>query len=821
MKDVRAGSSAPRALPDLLNYGVMLQHGIVLCKDGRLLAGVGFAGPDNASLSNDMLNSIGFQMNQKLMRFGHGWSLHVDAFRDKAAEYPAKDDLHFPDEISALIDNTRRQRFELGGGEYYETTYFAVLSYLPPKLAKSKLEQMMYSDGGKEVTIADKILGEFVEVFGGFCRDLSNVAAINIMRGYTLEKVSGEVQGDELVDYLHRCICGRRDRLNLCESAPFLDSILGRFDFVSGLEPMIDGKHIRVVAIDGYPQYTFPGVLWVLDSLPMEYRWSNRFIYMGNDEAKAELGSLRRGWLQKQRGFIDQIFGTSRSAIDRDAVGMVDETEQALASLSSGDVGFGYFTSVVVLQSDNLELITESAKELMAKVREFGCSARMETLNCVDAWLGSLPGHNHSNVRRPMIHTQNLAHLLPLSSMWAGSMHNPCPLYPPKSPALLYVDTTGSTIFRLNLHVSDVGHTMIFGPTGGGKSTLLCLLAAQFRKYAEAQVFSFDKGYSMYCLTEAVGGSHFDIGGDDVNLTLSPLQELDTLDDRVWAEGWLQACCELQLNRQTDPKEKNAIHTMVGSLSAEAPEYRTITGAMNQLQNETLREALKNYTLEGSIGHLLDGDKDGLKLSKFVCFELQTLMNFENSNSLPVLLYLFRRVEKALTGAPAIIIIDEAWLVLGHPIFRSKIVEWLKVMRKNNAAVVLATQSLSDAVKSEILDVLVESTATRIFLPNPSANSDSSRKAYEQIGLNHKEISMIAGARPKREYYVTSGGSTRMIDLALGPTELSFIGQSGEGSKKEIEKCKQEHRGNWRSAWLRECGVDPSNFNLTEQRVKS
>lgn len=114
-------------------------------------------------------------------------------------------------------------------------------------------------------------------------------------------------------------------------------------------------------------------------------------------------------------------------------------------------------------------------------VQAEGFGARVETLNATDAFLGSLPGNWYANIREPLINTSNLADLVPLNSVWSGNPIAPCPFYPPSSPPLMQV-ASGSTPFRLNLHVDDVGHTLIFGPTGSGKSTLLALIAAQFRR---------------------------------------------------------------------------------------------------------------------------------------------------------------------------------------------------------------------------------------------------------------------------------------------------------------------------------------------------
>src|SRR5690606_36738349 len=145
-----------------------------------------------------------------------------------------------------------------------------------------------------------------------------------------------------------------------------------------------------------------------------------------------------------------------------------------------------------------------------------------------------------------------------------------------------------------------------------------------------------------------------------------------------------------------------------------------------------------------------------------------------------VLLYLFRRIEKRLTGAPNLIVLDEAWLMLGHPTFRDKIRERLKVLRKANYAVLLATQSISDAEHSGIIDALKESCPTKICLPNGAAREPGTRDFYERIGFNERQIEIVATATPKREYYVASPEGRRLFDMALGPVALAFAGASGK-----------------------------------------
>ncbi len=215
--------------------------------------------------------------------------------------------------------------------------------------------------------------------------------------------------------------------------------------------------------------------------------------------------------------------------------------------------------------------------------------------------------------------------------------------------------------------------------------------------------------------------------------------------------------------------------------------------------------ALTHYTGKGAMGHLLDAKEDSLSVSHFMVFEIEDLMEMGEVNMIPVLLYLFRRFEKSLSGQPSLLVLDEAWVMLGHPVFRAKIREWLKVLRKANCAVVLATQSLSDARNSGIMDVLVESCPTKILLPNHSSRQENQCNLYVDIGLNSRQIDIVANAIPKRDYYIISPDGRRLVQLALGPQALAFIGASDKDSIIRIRQLVDElGQENWTDAWLQE-----------------
>jgi type IV secretion/conjugal transfer VirB4 family ATPase len=302
----------------------------------------------------------------------------------------------------------------------------------------------------------------------------------------------------------------------------------------------------------------------------------------------------------------------------------------------------------------------------------------------------------------------NLADLLPVSSIWTGEDKAPCPFYPPLAPPLMHCVTTGATPFRLNLHVRDLGHTIMFGPTGAGKSTHLALLAAQLRRYRGMTLYCFDKGLSMYTYCKAAGGRHYNVAADDESLAFCSLQYLESRSDRAWAREWLEQICALN-GVEVTPGQRNEIADAITSMHESG--HRTLTDFCSTVQDEDIRQVLKEYTIAGSMGHLFDATTDTLGLDSFTVFEIEEVMNLTPKYGLPILLYLFRRIERSLRGQPAAIILDEAWLMLGHLVFREKIREWLKILRKANCLVVMATQSLSDSVNGRTLSASVNTSS--------------------------------------------------------------------------------------------------------------
>ena len=800
------------AVADLLNYAAVVDDGVIVGKNGAFMAAWVYEGDDNASCTEGQREMVSSRINQALAGLGSGWMIHVDATRRSAPGYSAVGHSYFPDPVTAAIDEERRRYFETLG-TLFEGYFVLTATYFPPLLAQAKFIELMFDD---ESDVPDRkarthaLITSFQREIDGIESRLNTVLKMHRLKSVQVETEEGrKVSYDEFLSWLQFCITGIHHPVMLPSNPMYLDALLGGQELWGGVIPKIGRHFIQVVAIEGFPLESYPGMLTQLTELPVEYRWSSRFIFMDTHEAVSHMDKYRKKWRQKVRGFFDQVFNTNSGVIDQDAAMMVADAEASIAEVNSGMAAVGYYTSVVVLMDEDRDKLEASSRQIEKMINALGFSARVENVNTMEAYMGSLPGHGVENVRRPLLNTLNLADLLPTSSIWTGKSEAPCPMYPPLSPPLMHCVTAGNSPFRLNLHVRDLGHTMMFGPTGAGKSTHLALLVAQLLRYKGMSVFVFDKGLSMFPLCKAAGGVHYSVAADDETLAFCPLQYTDTKTDRAWAMEWIDTILALN-GLATTPAQRNEIARAIVSMHDTGSV--TFTDFTGSIQDKSIREALNQYTVDGMMGHLLDATQDGLSISNFMVFEIEDLMSLGEKFALPTLLYLFRRIEKSLHGQPAAIVLDEAWLMLGHPVFREKIREWLKVLRKANCMVIMATQSLSDATNSGILDVIVESTATKIFLPNLEARNEDTAALYYRMGLNKRQIDIIASATPKRHYYYVSEQGRRLYELAIGPLAMSFIGASDKDSIATIRMLEARHGKGWVSEWLKMRNINLNNY---------
>jgi type IV secretion system protein VirB4 len=566
-----------QSLTDFLPWAALVEKGVILNKDGSFQRTARFRGPDLDSATPAELVAITGRLNNALRRLGSGWAIFIEAQRLPANRYPESE---FPDAASRLVDAERRAQFEEQGA-HFESRYFLTLVWLPPAEDAARAEACLYEGRARDGA-------DWRAALAGFIDRTERVLAL--IEGFMPE--ADWLDDPETLTYLHSCISTRRQRVRVPETPMHLDAILVDEELTGGLEPQLGSAHLRTLTVMGFPSRTWPGLLDDLNRLAFPYRWSTRAICMDKTDATKVLGRIRRQWFAKRKSImaiLKEVMTNEASVLmDSDAANKALDADQALQELGSDLVGQAYVTATITVW-DADPRVAEERQRLVEKTiqgRDFTCMR--ETVNAIEAWLGSLPGHVYANVRQPPISTLNLAHMMPFSAVWAGPERDEHFGGPP----LFFARTEGSTPFRFSLHVGDVGHTLIVGPTGAGKSVLLALMALQFRRYPGAQIFAFDFGGSIRAAALSMGGDWHDLGGalaDDITIpvALQPLSRIDESSDRAWAADWVAALLARESVTVT-PELKEHLWSALTSLASAPVAERTITGLSVLLQSNAL-----------------------------------------------------------------------------------------------------------------------------------------------------------------------------------------------------------------------------------------
>ncbi len=782
----------PQRLEDRLPWAVMPEPGLVVGKTGTLSRTIEYRGNDLYSATAEEITTQATQENHALRQLPGDWALFYEMQRRQAAPYRVT-----PTPYDALnaIEAERAAQFRQ---QNLANRYYITLVFQPPAERQTRLLSSLYDRSATES-------GDYLRHYETFETHIQRFVS-NIARIYPLVRL---LDADQTLTYLHSTISTKHHPVVTPENTCYLAHQLSDQPLSAGLTPKLGENYLGIIAIKGFPRATYPQMLYDLSRLPFELRWMTRFITLDKIQATKALAGYERKWLAKRKSIVQLVQevltkqATERYA-NQDAEAYADDCQSLGQLVTAGDVIAGLMTANVVVWDEDLTRLNEKKREIESSFAAQGFVTVDETYNGVQAWFSTIPGHVWSNVRRPILSSLHTTHLLPTAAVFTGRTWNEHFNAPP----LFWARAEDGSAFKFNLHVGDVGHTFVVGPTGAGKSTLLSFIAQNFIKYDQSQIFIFDKDYSQLAVTRGLAGAHYNLAQDPI--TFQPLRQIDNAGERAWALEWLVHILEHE-NIKIQPDQKAEIWSCLNDLVAnnERRELYTLTNLSALFQDRQLKSGLEPYTLQGAYGAMLDSVSEGLFVDRVQCFEMDYLMANLPQAVFPILLYLFRRIEQRLNGQPTLIILDEVWKFLSNPLFMAKIRDWLKTMRKKNAAVVFATQSIADMTETAISSTLIDNCPTTIYLPNPKAKNAEIGRQYQNFGLNERQIDIIAQAQAKRHYYVSSTYGNRLIDLDLGPVALAFCGSSDKADIRTIHEIKDDFANRWIALKLSDSGKIP------------
>lgn len=809
-RKLAASRRKDEAFSDLLGWAVLFDSGSVITRGGNVLVAYYMDPPDSSGFPPEFRQQVSVQVNAALARLGTGWSIWSDVATVPAAFYPPPEASHFPDPVSRAVDEERRRMF-LKPGAFMATERVIVFCYTPPGATAHRLADALYRDDAPERRSALRLtIDAMRRTLDRFEDQVGDLLKLRRMGSYLASDRTGrEHHYDELVNYLAFCAYGRLVPLVIPDSGAFLDNVIGGEDFHPGHTPLLGEEYVAVVSSENFAAESLPEMLARLFGLGIPCRVSQRFIFRDGHDAEKDIKTHRWQWKLAEVPFLGKAIGLQNLPVNEDAVAMRQGCDVALSLAREGKVSFGYYNLAVVLRHASPTELMEQARAAVRAIEQSGYKARIETENAPDALLATFPGHVEENVRRPMIHTANLADLMPLSGTWKGSQATPNPLYPQGAPALLQGAMDGNELAFVNLCVGDNANFGFFGPPGTGKTTLLNSTALQALRYRGMRVRAVDHKRGMLVACRAAGGNYYEIGGEGAP-PFAPFAHLETGEDLRRAEDWVRSVWPLHMPGPFEPSHRDAVRDALLHLQGQ-PGRRSMTNFHVAVQNVQVRDVAGYYCHGlGAGGDLFDGEGAELPRSHWDAWDITAIIEAGDTILLPALLCLMQQWEREETGAPMLQLIDEAWKAFQHPVWRPHLERALKTKRSKNVGIGLATQNLIDLAGSRLAPLFMENVPTRIYGANPAAQTggaDGPADLYKQFGLSWTQREVIRTATPKREYFLSQNEDSRLIQFGLGPLTLALAGATGEHDVLRARALMAQHGDGWLGHHLQDKGI--------------
>jgi type IV secretion system protein VirB4 len=824
---------------DMVPWRAGAAPGVMLCKPQHaLLRTYAVRGLDMQGETKEAQGARLLQANNALKRLGGEWQIQSEAQRCSLTEYPQSD---WPSPVATLVDHDR-QRTMLHTPGSRETRYFLSLIWTPPL---------------GTLTGTGQQLTQFIHQADYF---------LSLLRG--LLATFTPCSTADLWTYLHTCVSDRWHAVarpyslldadaQLCDTAfadvppPEVHWWQWGFQRYAGQLTLGDW-HVRICSLTGYPGISYADMMRELEALDLDFRWCTRWSGLERYAQSGVLRKQQKAWRDTEKSIwvrmTEYPTGQEVQDINVDAAYKAQQMDSARLEIGSDIVAYGNFTTTVMVWDCDAKAADDKLRAVMQAFEARGFTMRKETRHATAAWLSMLPGNKRDNVRRTPQHSLALAHLTPgLIAAWRGPLEDAYLHGPP----WFLAHTETSTAFRVSNHVQDVGHTLILGPTGAGKTTLEAFLHVMWRKYQGptgewSQNIAFDLDGGLRLMTLMQGGHWYDLASGQ--LAFQPLRHIDDPLTRAWAVTWV-----LDRVRESGTVPSAEMQLFVGStlarLAQQPPAQRTISTlltVMAEQSSETNRRAsagrvdaqgisrpdtrlealvseqhlvrvvLKHYSREGEYGWLLDSDQDALQEGPVHTFELRTLLTLPRVAP-AVLDYVFHTFETRLfsTERPTLLTIGDAALPLAIPRFQDKAREYMMTLRKKSVSLCFSTHSLSQVFSSPLGPMLLESCPTRFLLPNPAAKAPQLAKIYADLGLVEEEITQIATAQPQQQvYYSCELLGKRLFSLGLSPFLLDCLARNSVSDHQLMDTLlAREGREGFAAAWFKEKGhAEASEF---------
>jgi type IV secretion/conjugal transfer VirB4 family ATPase len=552
----------------------------------------------------------------------------------------------------------------------------------------------------------------------------------------------------------------------------------------------VDDDYVKVLTLKEPSAQSFPLIFRHLLEVEANYHVVTEWKKEDSGKTRRAIQSKRRHFHNTKRSFTSQVNLNDLPAqdmlLDDSKEAQVRELGQSLQEIEIAGNYFGLFSLTVVIYDRDLAKVDQACAEFYKVFSVHDAQLYEEKYNLLNAFLAAVPGNHVFNLRYLYLANTNYADFSFLFTLDSGDIRN----RHLRAEYLAVLETNHHTPYFLNLHYRDVAHTMILGRTGAGKSFLLNFLITSLQKYFP-QTFIFDLGGSFESLTRLFGGSYLRVGLESRDFKINPFSLVPTKENLDFLALFLKVLIQGNKPVELEPSTERDLYHQIENLYSVDPALRTLSVLSNTLGHE-LSGRLAKWTRGGQFGFLFDNVEDTISFSRFQSFDFQRMSGYPELLE-PLLFYILHRAnavicERETSSVFKAFFIDEAWVFLKNPSIQRYVVEALKSWRKHNAAMVLSTQSLDELKRSEILDIIIESCATKIFLANP----DMDRDLYQhQFHLNETEIGLIANLIPKQQFLIKTPDLGKVANLNVDRKSYWLYTNDPYDNKKRKEAFEQ------------------------------
>jgi type IV secretion/conjugal transfer VirB4 family ATPase len=809
---------------------------VVICHDGSLLCAFAYEGADiegvldeEANRRINLLQTALKQLNDRITL----WSVLERRFETR---YPrvvwtnpvaARIDADWADQCAEAPNATLTHRLYLGysfpsRAEAFFERWRAGMER--DERGLKAVAAMLRSRFGSHSAVAQLQgqLGEMVEEFEATLAAFSEVVVASL--GF--ERLAGPHLVGDL--YGRANLASPKAPVALPDRPVYLNLLLPADDLVRQgdlLEFRGPGQDVYCAALSttGMPPEAYSLQIDRLLALPCEYVLVQTFRFLDSYVAEKAIQAAEQFYRTEVKSaavrLFERITGIESDKINTGHVALAEDAQAALVELTAGSIGYGYYNMTLLALGASAREANRGADLIAGALRAAGFTITRERLGLMPAFLGSLPGNSRAQLRRYLASTANLADLAPIRTVSRGEPRHALfsELLAREVPAHVRFMTPYGVPYDFNTHVQDLGHAVVIGGSGSGKSIFLSLLTAQFQKFYPCQAFIFDKDHSMALLTTLLGGACVDMANPlHSGVRINPVRRMLSDQNERALLRWLDILLSSQ-EEPLRPEDKERLSDAIQGLRGLGEAHWRLSTLFSLLNGSNKRLAARlapfvdrseregSYA-RGAYSEFFDNDEDAFSLASLVALETGRLLQIREVAA-PFMEYAFYCIEARLDGrTPTMLYIEESWYMLANPIFEAKINDWLRTFRKKRAFVVFATQSPEELQRLKSWAAFVSNVPTRIFLP--SLNDSVSATApilRELFNLNDAQLELLAAAVPKRDYLLVKPGMTRLVQATM-PRVLVAINEATVRAdrRQQAEAAAQSGAVDWQSKYLEE-----------------